>query len=194
MSPRPYSKRYSRWTSFLLLLVALAVFAARRYSEETAPQQAPRPSPASPQSPAGDPTWVGAQPGEYRVRRAVDGDTLLLEDGQRVRLIGVDTPESVKPDTPVEPWGPEASNFTKQFLREARNTVRLEFDRERTDDYGRLLAYVYAGERMLNEELLRQGLGTALLRHPYAQAMKDRFKAAQREAQQANRGIWSNEP
>src|SRR6267143_656272 len=64
--------------------------------------------------------------GDYRVRRVVDGDTILLENGARIRLIGVDAPETVKPHHPVERWGPEASNFTKKFL--AGGTVRLELD------------------------------------------------------------------
>ncbi len=151
--------------------------------------------------------WQGAGPpaveqppeiqpaGTYQVRHVVDGDTLQLEDRRRVRLLGVDTPESVKPDTPVQPWGPEASDFTKRFLTTGQ--VRLEFDREKQDDYGRILAYVYAvnpatgREEMLNEELLRAGMGHALLRHPYSEAMKQRFRQAQQEAQRAKRGIWS---
>jgi micrococcal nuclease len=134
--------------------------------------------------------------GTYRVGHVVDGDTLKLAEGHRVRLIGVDTPESVKPDTPVQPWGPEASDFTKRFL--AAGKVRLEFDREKHDDYGRLLAYAYAinpatgREEMLNEELLRAGLGHALLRHPYSESMKRRFREAQQEARETRRGIWSD--
>lgn len=127
--------------------------------------------------------------GIYRVERVVDGDTLLLVGGDRVRLIGVDTPETVKPDHPVEPWGPEASDFTKQFV--AGGEVRLQFDRQRVDQYGRRLAYVWVDDRMLNEELLRAGLGRALLQHRYSPAMKRRFEAAQEEAQREGRGIWS---
>ena len=91
-----------------------------------------------------------------RVQRVVDGDTFLLDDGTRVRLQGVDAPESVKPDHPVEPFGREASRFAKRFL--APGVVRLEFDGELYDRHGRLLAYVWCGDRMLNEELLREGL------------------------------------
>ena len=110
----------------------------------------------------------------------VDGDTLLLRDGTRIRLMGVDTPETVKPDTPVEPWGPEASEFTRDFV--AGGPVRLEFDRERTDRFGRHLAYVWVGNRMLNEELLRAGLARWEPGYHYSQAMKTRFRRAQREA------------
>src|SRR5262249_1800710 len=71
--------------------------------------------------------------GTYQVRRVVDGDTLLLADGARVRLEGIDTPETVKVDTPVEPWGPEASQFAKDFVERAGGQVRLTFPLERRD-------------------------------------------------------------
>ena len=125
----------------------------------------------------------------HRVERVVDGDTLLLANRQRVRLIGVDTPESVKPDSPVEPFGPEAATFVR-VLVEGRD-VRLEFDREREDQYGRVLAFVYIGDRLLNEEILREGLGRALLKFPYSGEMKKRFREAEGEAKAARRGIWS---
>lgn len=133
--------------------------------------------------------------GVHPIRQVIDGDTLLLDHDVRVRLIGVDTPETVKPDFPVEPWGPEASDFAKRFL--AAREARFAFDRERVDRYGRVLAYVYATdpatgqERLLNEELLRAGLGRALLKFPYSEQMKKRFRRAEQEAREARRGIWS---
>jgi micrococcal nuclease len=130
----------------------------------------------------------------HQVRRAVDGDTILLQSGARVRLEGVDTPETVRENYPVEPWGPEASAYTKQFLRDAHNQVRLTFGNERVDDYGRYLAFVWNGDRLLNDELIRQGLGRARLRWNYSNAMKRRFREAQEEAQRAKRGIWSGAP
>jgi micrococcal nuclease len=130
--------------------------------------------------------------GMYRVARAVDGDTIIVfVNGrkERVRLIGANAPETVKPDWPVEPWGPEASQFTKQFL--AGGEVRLEFDSERRDKYDRMLAYVWVGDRMLNEELIRAGLAHAEMQYHYAQAMKARFRRAEAEARAARRGMWS---
>jgi micrococcal nuclease len=123
------------------------------------------------------------------VERVVDGDTLLLADHARIRLLGVDTPETKRPDTPVEPFGPEASEFTRQHV-EGRY-VRLEFDKERFDKYGRVLAYVYLDDWFLNEALLRAGLGRAITNHPYSESMKRRFRAAEGEARRARRGIWS---
>jgi micrococcal nuclease len=141
----------------------------------------------------GDATTAAPAPlseGLYSVTRVVDGDTLIVAGEQTIRLMGVNTPETVKPDYPVEPWGPEASEFTRQFL--ANGEVRLQFDRERVDRYGRLLAYVWVGERMLNEELVRAGLATFEPQYHYAEAMKRRLRAAQDEARQAERGIWSS--
>lgn len=127
--------------------------------------------------------------GVYPVARVVDGDTLLLANGARVRLQGVDTPETVKPDHDVEPWGPEASAFTRQFV--AEGSVRLQFDRERKDRYDRFLAYVWCGNRMLNEELLRAGLARTRPYYRYAPAMQRRFRHVEAEARAAQRGVWS---
>jgi len=128
----------------------------------------------------------------YRVERVVDGDTLLLKNGARVRLIGADTPETVKPDHPVEPWGPEATAFTKDFVRGGK--VRLEFDQTRKDKHGRFLAYVWVGDRMLNEELIRAGLARARTFFHYRSDMKTRFRNAEKEAQAAGRGLYGGAP
>ncbi|NUQ65637.1 MAG: thermonuclease family protein [Pirellulales bacterium] len=130
----------------------------------------------------------------YTVERVVDGDTLLLENRARVRLMGVDAPESVKPDHPVEPFGPEASQFTRDFVARGGNRVRLQFDKERVDQYGRFLAYVFVGDAMLNEELIRAGLATAETGYRFSPSVKTRFRRAEEEAKSARRGIWSREP
>jgi micrococcal nuclease len=127
--------------------------------------------------------------GEHRVERVVDGDTLLLAGGARVRLIGVDSPETVRPDHPVEPWGPEASAFAKKFV--SGGTVRLQFDRERVDRFDRFLAYAFVGDKMLNEELVRHGLARVEHRFHYSQAIERQFDRAEQEARLARRGIWS---
>lgn len=128
-------------------------------------------------------------PGTYRVERAVDGDTLQLANGARVRLIGVDTPETKHPDRGVEFYGPEAADFTHRLV--AGREVRLEFDRERTDRHGRFLAYVYVDDLFLNEELIRRGFGRAALQFPYSSQKKRLFKQAEAEAREARRGLWS---
>src|SRR3954468_3996648 len=94
---------------------------------------------------------AGGRSVSARVVRVVDGDTIVASvDGhdEYVRYIGVDTPETVKPDTPVQCFGPRASDENHRLV-EGR-TVRLVFDREQRDDYGRLLAYVYTGKRLVN--------------------------------------------
>ncbi len=178
MTPRHLPRRFPAGLSprrqhGLLLLVAALAAAVWHWWHPAAQQPAPQSLPE----------------GVYQVKRVVDGDTLLLTNGCRVRLIGADTPETVKPDHPVEPWGPEATQFTRQFI--GHGEVRLQFDRERIDKYGRLLAYVWVGKRMLNEELIRAGLARAEPQYHYSKAMKDRFLAAQMEARAARRGIWS---
>jgi micrococcal nuclease len=162
------------WQAAVAILLASALAALHQCRPERSHEAAP-----------------GAlEPGAYRVKRVVDGDTIVLVDAKKhVRLIGADTPETVKPNWPVEPWGPEASAFTKEFL--AGGQVRLQFDGPRYDKYGRILAYVWVGDRMLNEELLRAGLARAELKYDYSASFKTRFRRAQAEAQAGHRGIWS---
>ncbi|MEX2306042.1 MAG: thermonuclease family protein [Pirellulales bacterium] len=129
--------------------------------------------------------------GLHEVRRVIDGDTLVLTSGGRLRLQGVDTPETVAENRPVESWGPEASRFTKDFVKRAGGKVRLTFSLERKDRHDRFLAFVWDGDVMLNEELVRAGLAHARLDYRYSGPMKRRLAAAQDEAQTAGRGIWS---
>lgn len=130
--------------------------------------------------------------GQWRtVERVIDGDTLELDGGERVRLLGVDTPESVHPQRPVEHFGREAGEFTRR-LAEGR-TVRLEFDQERTDRYGRTLAYVYLDDNtFLNAEIIRRGYGFAYTRFPFRYL--EEFRALEREARQQRRGLWAQAP
>jgi micrococcal nuclease len=124
------------------------------------------------------------------VLRAVDGDTIeVLLDGRRedVRYIGIDTPETVKPGTAVQCFGPQAHRFNARLV--ARKRVRLVFGVERRDVYGRLLAYVYLGDRFVNAELARRGLARTLTIPPndrYA----GRFKRLQTASARAGRGLW----
>ncbi len=131
--------------------------------------------------------------GEYEVLRVVDGDTLLLKkDRLRVRLQGVDTPETVKEYTAVEKWGPEATAYTERFIREARSRVSITVDGEGVDQYGRHLAFVWHDGRLLNEELIAAGLARSKLAYDYSQRMKDRLRAAQAKARREQLGIWSD--
>jgi len=124
----------------------------------------------------------------------VDGDTIKVALGDQietVRMIGVDTPETVHPSRPVEPYGPEASAYTKQRLTGQK--VRLEFDVEQRDHYGRLLAYVWLGDEMFNATLLREGYAQLLTVPPNVKYV-EQFRALQEEARAAGRGLWGLEP
>lgn len=124
------------------------------------------------------------------VERVVDGDTIqVLYKGKKesVRLIGVDTPETVHPSKPVQPYGPEASAFTKEHL--TGKDVGLEFDVEQRDKYGRLLAYVWLGNEMFNRTLVREGYAQMATFPPNVRHV-DEFKALQQEAREAHRGLW----
>ena len=129
----------------------------------------------------------------YTVSRVVDGDTIdVLIDGsaQRVRLIGVNTPETVDPNSPQECFGREASDFMKSLL--AGKSVSLEADSSQTDrdKYGRLLRYVYLGSENVNLKLISEGYAYEYTYNvPYK--YQAQFKNAQREAEAANRGLWS---
>ncbi len=139
--------------------------------------------------------------GTWEVVHVVDGDTLDVVDHEntkhRIRFIGSDTPEVVKPNTPVQPFGPEASDFTKQMVAASNNRVRIAFDGDQIDKYGRNLAMIYVqtaqGEICLNEELLRQGLAHARLQYRFSKGAKQRMEQAVQEAQAARRGLWSQE-
>jgi micrococcal nuclease len=145
---------------------------------------------ASPPSPPAS-TAVAAN---ATVVRVVDGDTLVVDIGnarETVRLIGIDTPETVKPDSPVECFGPEASAFTKHLLPEG-TALRLERDVEARDDYGRLLVYVYRATdgTFVNLHIVEQGYAT-LLTFPPNVAHVEQFVDAAQAAQQANLGLWA---
>jgi micrococcal nuclease len=140
-----------------------------------------KPSPR-PRPPAGTLVYVS---------RVVDGDTIEVEmpNGRTedVRYIGVDTPETVDPSEPVGCFGPKASHFNQSLVEGRR--VRLRFDEERRDYYGRLLAYVYLGNRFVNAELLRRGLARAIYYSPNG-AHRYQFEAIARRAGRAGRGLW----
>jgi micrococcal nuclease len=125
-----------------------------------------------------------------RVVRVVDGDTIVARvDGrdEYVRYIGMDTPETVKPDTPVQCFGPQASDENHRLV-EGR-TVRLTFDREVRDDYGRLLAYVHVGKEFINAELVRDGFARTLPIAPNTSHAGEFQRLASRAAK-AGRGLW----
>ena len=128
-----------------------------------------------------------------RVQRVVDGDTIVVRlDGrtERVRYIGMDTPESVKPGTPVQCFAKKASAENERLV--AGREVRLVPDVEQRDRYGRLLAYVYraSGGPMVNEVLVRSGYARPLTIPPNVRHA-EQFVALAGQAREAGRGLWS---
>ena len=120
----------------------------------------------------------------------IDGDTIIVMiDGkkEKVRLIGVDTPEKDGPYTKEEPFSKEASAFTKKITE--GKYVELRFDRERRDKYERVLAYVYLEDgTFLNAELIKQGYGTVFRKFPFK--YRGDFNRYQLEARENKKGLW----
>jgi len=123
----------------------------------------------------------------YLVTKVIDGDTIQLENGRKVRYIGIDTPETVHPNKPIQCFGKEASNKNKELVYGKR--VRLEKDISDRDKYGRLLRYVYVDDIFVNLELVEQGYATVYT-YPPDVKYQDKFLAAQRRAIKNNRGLW----
>jgi micrococcal nuclease len=155
------------------------------------------------------PATAGEEPGGYEiaeVTRVVDGDTVEVRITERsdgpgagraeigetysVRLIGIDTPESVKPGSPVECFGKEASSATTALLD--GQTVTLVKDVEETDSYDRLLRYVYLGQEMVNARLVVNGYASAYTYPPNVRH-SELFVQLERDARDGDRGLWSPE-
>lgn len=128
---------------------------------------------------------------QVRVTKVIDGDTVLLSDGQHLRLIGVDTPELAHKDAPAQPFGAAARDHLRQLLAQHQNTLKLRYDIERHDHYGRLLAHAFLVDGSSIEAWLQtQGLGTVLIVPPndWNNAC---YQTAEQQARQARRGIWA---
>ncbi len=133
------------------------------------------------------------QPGLYSINHFVDGDTIAVNMNgtvETVRMIGVDTPETHKPDTPVQCYGPQASDYTKNLI--GKNKVRLQADPLDTnrDRYGRLLRYVFLPNGTLIEsKIVSEGYGFAYAQFPFLKAVE--FRNDEATAKAAAKGLWS---
>ena len=140
---------------------------------------------------------------DISVKRVVDGDTLLLDNGERVRLIGIDTPElhesaklerdaqrSKQDAREIQEMGKRAYEFTKKLVEGKR--VSLEFDVEKQDRYGRLLAYVFLKDgTFVNNEIVKQGYAS-LMTFPPNVKYADSFRNSLQEARENKRGLWQD--
>ncbi len=125
---------------------------------------------------------------EVRVVRVIDGDTFEIEGGERVRLIGIDTPETVKPNAPVECYGKEASEYLRGLIE--GKIVRLERDQTDRDRYARLLRYAYLGEVFVNEKTVREGYAESVEYKPDT-ARQIVLDQAEQLARLERRGRWA---
>ena len=130
-----------------------------------------------------------------KVKRVVDGDTIELENGERLRYIGIDTPETKHPTKPVQCYGEDAYQKNKKLVE--GKTVKLVKDISEVDKYKRLLRYVYVSTPaspsgiLVNDYLVRNGFAFATTFPPDV-AKADQFREAQQEAREKNRGLWKS--
>src|SRR3989344_153002 len=168
------SKRLWFWWSVFLVLLAIGILFAVRLSHL-------------------DIKFPSSQPGLYRVVAVDDGDTITVDMNgsvETIRFIGGDTPKPNNPDTPVQCYGPEATDYTKNLI--GRQKVRLQADPLNTnrDRYGRLLRYVYLPDgTLLEQKLLTEGYGFAYTFFPLSKAKE--LEAYERQAKAAGKGLWS---
>ncbi|HEY4694352.1 MAG TPA: thermonuclease family protein [Candidatus Nanoarchaeia archaeon] len=124
----------------------------------------------------------------FLVTKVVDGDTIEIEGGKRVRYIGIDTPETVDPREEVQCFGKEASEKNKQLVENKK--VKLEKDVSEFDQYSRLLRYIYVGNTFVNELLVKEGFARASS-YPPDVKYQDKLSAAEQFARENNKGLWS---
>lgn len=136
------------------------------------------------------------QPGLYSINHYVDGDTIVVNmngSSETIRFIGIDTPETHKPNTPVQCYGPAAAAYTKNRITNAGGKVRLVSDSLSTnrDRYNRLLRYVYLPDGTnVNQELVTKGYAFYYPYFPFSK--KDAFAVAEQSAMSAHAGLWGN--
>ena len=133
----------------------------------------------------------------FTVTEVIDGDTIDINipdgtyDDTRIRLIGVDTPETKHPTVGLMHYGPEATAFTAQLVQGTQVTVILDIVGDRRDRYGRLLAYVVLDDgRVLNAELIKHGYGYAYLGFPHSEF--DTYQLLMEQAIREKKGLWQN--
>jgi micrococcal nuclease len=135
------------------------------------------------------------QPGEYRVSEFYDGDTIGVDMNgrlEKIRMIGVDTPETHHPSKPVQCFGQAASDFTKRIVEQQGSAVRLTADplSSNRDRYDRLLRYVHLRDgTLLNQRIIEEGYGFAYTQFIFSKS--NAFRVSQKAARDDNRGLWA---
>lgn len=132
------------------------------------------------------------QAGQYRVRIVLDGDTILLRSGERVRYLGIDAPEMDTGEGKAEYLAQASKDFNRRLVE--GGAVRLTYDQERRDGYGRLLAYVFLQDgRMVNALMVREGLAMVMPKRPNTR-YQDFLLSCQRKAIRKGMGLWQHLP
>lgn len=180
-------------TGILLLILIVALVGDRKSEIQTSQPESGVRSETVLKDQIPDDTAMSLSESDNRflVVRVIDGDTIEIEGGQRVRYVGIDTPETVDPRKPVQCFGVEASNKNKEFVGGKR--VRLEKDISETDKYGRLLRYVYVDDIFVNLKLVQDGFAYSST-YPPDIKYQDQFVEAQRVAREQNKGLWNTCP
>lgn len=168
------AKSQAKTTSKVLFLIFTALFLAFLFQTVLGLKQATSPAETS---------TVEAK--EYKVTKVLDGDTIELETGERLRYLGIDAPEI------DSKWGRKAKDLNYQLVFD--QTVKVEFEGQLFDQYNRLLGYVWIGETFVNEILVKQGYARVILikGEPDLKYL-DRLKKAEQEARERKVGIWSD--
>jgi len=179
-----YTRLLTRKKTPLWVLIVVALFAIAQYAGWIPDNNTKQPAQ----------TISESQPGLYRIDHFVDGDTIAITmNGKKetIRMIGVDTPETHKPNTPVQCYGPAAAAYTKNLI--GTKKIRLESDPKSTnrDRYDRLLRYVYTDDgKLVQKELIANGYGFAYTQFPFTKSVE--FVQAQQQAKDAAKGLWGN--
>lgn len=177
---RLLTRKQRKLVSFIVILLTFAVWFGQQHGWFGAAEQAAE----------------TLQPGQYHVTRYIDGDTIEVDMNgsvETIRLIGVDTPETHKPNTPVQCYGPEAAGYTKQIISAAGDTVRLGADPYSTnrDRYNRLLRYVYLPDgTLVEEQLILNGYGFYYPYFPFTKSSQ--FQKDEEQAIASKKGLWAN--
>ena len=186
MTKRQEKLKRNFFLFFAALLLLLASFLAEPEENFKEVSSSPTVAPVEEKLP---PPSLGNQERErVKVTRAIDGDTIELEDGRRVRYIGIDTPETVDPQKPVQCFGKEAYLENKKLVE--GKEIEIEKDISETDQYGRLLRYVWVEGIFVNEYLVREGFAHAVTFPPDVR-YQELFLEAERKAREEGRGFWS---
>ena len=186
MTKRQEKLKRNFFLFFAALLLLLASFLVG--PEENLKEVSPSPTVAPVEKKLSTPSLGSQEREKVKVIRVIDGDTIELEDGRRVRYIGIDTPETVDPQKPVQCFGKEASLENKKLVEGKQ--IEMEKDISETDQYGRLLRYVWVEGIFVNEYLVREGFAHAVTFPPDVR-YQELFLEAERKAREEGKGFWS---